>query len=84
MLRKISSHIYRKRILKELQTQVWRVSHCNSSERVEHFVSKSIFAGFGIFYFSFSEDLVKLFQHEGKVLRFKAKFAKPKPEVSWL
>ena len=28
------------------------------------------------------QDLVKLFQHEGKVLRFKAKFAKPKPEVS--
>jgi len=26
------------------------------------------------------KDLVKLFQHEGKVLRFKAKFAKPKPE----
>ena len=25
---------------------------------------------------------MKLFQHEGKVLRFKAKFAKPKPEVS--
>ncbi|CAK9046445.1 unnamed protein product [Durusdinium trenchii] len=26
------------------------------------------------------KDLVKLFQHEGKVLRFKARFAKPKPE----
>lgn len=29
---------------------------------------------------SVGQDFVKLFQHEGKVLRFKAKFANPKPE----
>ena len=28
------------------------------------------------------EDFVKLFRHEGKVLRFKAKFANPKPEAT--
>ena len=30
------------------------------------------------------EDFVKLFRHEGKVLRFKAKFANPKPEATGL
>ena len=29
-----------------------------------------------------SEDMVKLFQHEGKILRFHTNFAKPKPEVT--
>ena len=73
-------YLQKKDFVKELQKHRFGEYPTAAAVKELKILSANPFSPFWDF---ISEDLVKLFQHEGKVLRFKAKFAKPKPEVSW-